>query len=652
MATKLQLITAISESTTRAAVKNPANWTAFLQTAGHNYKYPFQDQLLIYAQRPDATACAEIELWNKLGRWVNRGAKGIALMDDRGSRLALRHVFDISDTNSRQNRPVYLWAMQGRYAEAVTETLENTFGDLDDKADLPAALISAAKNAVDDNFPDYLSDLMDCRENSFLEELDDFNVEVIFKNVLKASVAYMALTRCGYPADEYLTFEDFQDIVSFSTLDTVSHLGAAASDISEMLLRQIGATVNELQIAEKKQSRTFAKNQNVRHNDSVKQNNTSERNGEYGTDLHAPGRLPASRPDAAGGRSAYRQIWDVAQDIPEKPPERDIRQPDAVGQAEQPPVGDRPDREGARRTDDGEALGERPRTGQSDRPDGLDRAHEQPKTSGGGSGADGTDLQLAWYDRRTEDRSLPFFHANSLIKEILRSTPHLKATKQEIADFYTAHEDQDERIAYIKSIFNNDYTELAVNDDRRVGYKTYTNVLHLWEGGYAARTSQGYYDWGVIAGYYDSMLLLGELLDEPALPSEQQQITLIEQAEAEKASAFSMPQEVIDTILRDGSGVQGGKYRIYLQFQKNASAKENADFLKNEYGTGGRGPALTGTDIDEWHDSKGIKLTSRRYIGPDANIFLSWAKVQKRIGELISADRYLNRKEKERLPRL
>ncbi len=650
MATKLQLITAISESTTRAAVKNPANWTAFLQTAAHNYKYPFQDQLLIYAQRPDATACAEIELWNKLGRWVNRGAKGIALIDDRGSHLALRHVFDLSDTNSRQNRPVYLWAMQGRYAEAVTETLENTFGDLDDKADLPAALISAAKNAVEDNFPDYLSDLMDCRENSFLEELDDFNVEVIFKNVLKASVAYMALTRCGYPADEYLTFEDFQDIVSFNTLDTISHLGAAASDISEMLLRQIGATVKELQIAEKKQNRTFAKNQNVRHNDSVKQNNNSERNGEYGTDLHAPGRLPASRPDAAGGRSAHRQIWDVAQDIPEKPPERDIRQPDAVGQAEQPPVGDRPDREGARRTDDGEALGERPRTGQSDRPDGLDRTHEQPETSGGGSGADGTDLQLAWHDRRTEDRSLPFFHANSLIKEILRSTPHLKATKQEIADFYAAHEDQDERIAYIKSIFNNDYTELAVNDDRRVGYKTYTNVLHLWEGSYDARTSQGYYDWGVIAGYYNSMLLLGELLDEPALPSEQQQITLIEQAEAEKASAFSMPQEVIDTILRDGSGVQGGKYRVYLQFQRNASAKENADFLKNEYGTGGRGPALTGTDIDEWHDSKGIKLTSKRYIGPDTSIFLSWAKVQKRIGELITADRYLNRKEKERLP--
>ncbi len=651
MATKLQLITELSERTTHAVVKNPVNWTAFLKTAAWNYKYPFQDQLLIYAQRPNATACAEIDLWNqKLGRWVNRGAKGIALLDDSGSRLALRHVFDVSDTNSRQNRPITLWTVQDRYAGAVVETLENTFGDLDDKSELPAVLVSAARNAVHDNFTDYLSELMDFKENSFLEELDDLNVEVIFKDMLKNSVTYILLVRCGYPADEYLSFEDFQGIVNFNTLDTVSRLGAATSDISEMLLREIGTTVKELQIAEKKQIRTFAKNQNARHNESVKQNINSERNGEYGTDLHDAGRLPDPRPDAAGGRNAHRQIWDVAQNISEKPQERDVRQPDAVGQAEQPPVRDRPDSEGARRENRSEAPGEQPRAGQSDRPDGLDGAHEQLEASGGGNGTDGADLQLAWYDRRTEDKSLPFFHTDVMIKEILRSTPHLKATKQEIADFYTANEDRDERTAYIKGVFNNDYTELLINGNHRVGYKTYQNVLHLWEGSYAARTSQSYYDWGVIANYYGSMLLFNELLDEPAQPSEQQQITLIGQTESEKASAFSMPQEAIDAILRQGSGVQDGKYRIYLQFQKNASAKENADFLKNEYGIGGRGPALTGTDIDEWHDGKGIAFTSHQYIGLDAKIILPWANVQKRIGELIAADRYLNRKEQEHLP--
>lgn len=189
-----------------------------------------------------------------------------------------------------------------------------------------------------------------------------------------------------------------------------------------------------------------------------------------------------------------------------------------------------------------EAPDEQPRTGQIDRPDELDGTHEQPEVSSGGNGTDGAGLQLAWYDRRTEDKSLPFFHADVAIKEILRSTPHLKATKQEIADFYATHEDQEERIAYIKGIFNNDYTELLISEDHRVGYKTYQNVLHLWEGSYTSRTSQSYCDWGVIANYYNSMLLFNELLDEPALPLEKQQITLIEQAESEKASAFSMPQ--------------------------------------------------------------------------------------------------------------
>ena len=218
-------------------------------------------------------------------------------------------------------------------------------------------------------------------------------------------------------------------------------------------------------------------------------------------------------------------------------------------------------------------------------------------------------------------------------------------------DFYAAHEDSNGRTEYIKSIINDDYTEVMIHGEHRVGYKTHQNVLHLCEGSYAARTSQSYYDWGVIAGHFGSMILLNEFLDEPtAFPLMQQQITLIEQAEDEKSSAFSIPQEAIDTVLRQGSGVQDGKYRIYLHYQQNASAKENADFLKNEYGIGGRAPVLTGTDIHEWHDGKGITLTSGKIMGPDAKIVLPWSKVQKRLGELIAADRYLSNKEKEYLP--
>lgn len=393
MATKLQLITELSQNTAKDIVKTPGNWISFLKTAAWNYKYPFQDQLLIFAQRPDATACAPIEIWNeKFGRWVNRGAKGIALINDSGSRLTLRHVFDVSDTNSRYNRPVVLWSLRDEYSEDVTETLENAFGDLKDKSNILAALISTAFNAVEDNYPDYLSDLMYSRENSFLEELDDLNVEAIFKNALRNSVAYLLLIRCGYPADEFFNFDDFQGIVNFNTLETISSLGAATSDISEMILKEISATVKNIQRAERNQDRTFAKNQDIRHNKS--EDIRVERKDDHGVDIHDAGRLSGTGSGAAGGRDAHRQIWDVTQDIPEKSQERNIRQSDDVREIEQPSAGNRSDSEGTNRDDHDGTSGEQSGTGQSDRPDGLGGTHEQPAALSGRVNTGGAGLQL------------------------------------------------------------------------------------------------------------------------------------------------------------------------------------------------------------------------------------------------------------------
>ena len=650
MATKLQVITELSESTVKNIIREPSGWASFLHTAAWNYKYPFQDQVLIYAQRPDATACAPIELWNRrLNRWVNKGAKGIALINDDGNRHTLHHLFDVSDTHSHGNHPINLWAMQDRYEDAVTEALENTFGELENRSNLPDALINTVQNAVDDNIPDYLSNLMESLENSYLEELDEQNIGVFFRDTLISSVAYMALVRCGYNPDDYLNQDDFRHLFNFNTLETISHLGAATSDISEMVLRDIETTVKDIYWEEKKQTCTFAKKTGLGQNETE---NDYERDGEHGTDIFAEGRLPDTRPDTAGGRQTYRQVWDVAQNIPKKSQERGIRKPNDVGQANEPSRGDRPNSKGTRRADHGTASGNEPRAGQSDTADGLGGTHEQPEASGGGNGDKRPDLQLEWHNRETEDKSLPFFHSSERINEILRTTPHLKATKQEIIDFYDSHTDKKERTDYIKSIFNNDYTEILLGEDnQRVGYKTYQNVLHLWEGSYNDKTSQSYYDWGAIAGHFDSMILLNEFLnDPPGLPSEQYQIAMIEQAEEEKSSAFLIPQESIDAVLQLGSGVQAGKYRIYIQFLKNASPKENADFLKNEYGIGGQYPALTGTNIDEWHDGKGITISRGSIANPNTKIFLSWAKVQKRIGELIAANRYLNSREIEHLP--
>ncbi|MBO5014327.1 MAG: hypothetical protein J6C92_00805, partial [Bacteroidaceae bacterium] len=277
---------------------------------------------------------------------------------------------------------------------------------------------------------------------------------------------------------------------------------------------------------------------------------------------------------------------------------------------------------------------------------------EQHQKSGSGNGVEASSLRLDYHDRSTEDKSLPFFHDEDTIRELLGTTPHLKASKDEIRAFFETVADDDKRTEYIKGIFNNDYTEVILSDDRRVGYKTYQNVLHLWEGSYLSRTAQSYYDWGVIADHFEAMRLLGELQDKmKPLPSMDGQMSLMLDYEAEvtKPSAFSFSQEIIDAILCHGSQVSEGKFRIYEQFQKSLSKKENSDFLKNEYGWGGSYPIIVGTGIDELHDGKGIKLT-KKVNGEEVKLLLNWNQVEKRISELIKMDRYLNQKEKELYP--
>lgn len=283
MASKYQIIVGMAEHTARDITQNPDSWMSFLTTAASNYKYKFKDQILIHAQKPNATACAEIETWNRLGRWVNKGTKGIALLSDKDIPYRLRHVFDVSDTNTRVGAHISLWQMQDRYEEAVTEALENSFGEIEEKTGFASILLGTAKNAVEDNLSDYLSDLVIVKGDSYLDELDELNTEVWLKTALTNSVAFMLLTRCGMDAREYFDREDFVRVLDFNTPQTVAILGGAASDISEMVLREIGATVKNLQMEERKQNRTFADNRTSGYNDSG--NKTTERSQEYGTDL-------------------------------------------------------------------------------------------------------------------------------------------------------------------------------------------------------------------------------------------------------------------------------------------------------------------------------------------------------------------------------
>lgn len=652
MARKYDLISELYNRTCKTVVSNPQNWQAFLASACRNYKLRYDEQLLVYAQRPDATAVLEIEQWNKIfGRWVNRGARGIAVFaDENRSRQRLTHYFDISDTHeSRYSRTVPIWDMRQEYEADVIETLESTFGEIENKSSLAEAIMGAARNAAEDNIPDYLQDLYYATEGSSFEEVEEDIVAFIYKNVVTNSVAYMMMSRLGVDTDGYFELDDFRDVTNFNTQETLNALGFATSDIAEMGLTEISKTITALN----RQNRIIVGQDRNEYN-KVENNDERSLDNER-TDLHDGGRLQPSEPEtstAAGSdvgqiRSDEERVSEGTSQSPLLQSPDEGRTDTALGGSgteSQKDGGNNSEPDGTERGSD--------RTDESGGYDEMGSSDELPSQFGTGNRESGSDIRLEYYDRTHEDKSLPFFGRDEVINEILRTTPHLSASLEEIKDYYERNPDNKDRTEYIKSIFNNDYTELTLEDGRTVGYKTFENVLHLWEGKYDSRTAQSFYDWAVIARHFEAMRLLGELSDSiKPLPSMDGQMTFIldGRAEEKKTSAFTFSQEIIDAILANGSGFSEGKMRIYEQFEKSLSAKENADFLKNEYGWGGSYPVIIGAGIDESHDGKGITIT--KGIGKEnPHITLSWSQVEKRIGELIRMDRYLNPKEKERYP--
>lgn len=528
MPSKYQIISELASQTARDITSKAERYTDFLVTAANNYKYSFKEQLLIHAQKPDATACAEIETWNRLGRWVNKGTRGIALLVDRDTPYKLRHVFDYSDTNSRAGRVVTLWQMRPQYEEPVKESLQDSFGEVELTADFPHFIMEIAKNAVEDNFSDYLSNLQSVKGDSFLEELDDLNLEVWLKDTLRSSVAYMALVRAGYQPSLYFTRDDFSHIYDFNTIPVISILGAATSDISEMVIREIAETVKGLEKEEKQSNRTFARDRSSEYHES--RNNKTERSYEDGTDLYDAGRLPDPRPDRSGEPEDW-EVWNAASDLPPRASGRNLYR-DAVGRNAEQPLGGS-GRSG--QSDDGQAdradedAQRRDRADEGRRPDEVGSADELDPELGGGSGPERSDLRVS-------------------------------------------------------------------------------------------------------------------------LPSEEEQQELIAEAEAETTSAFAISQEDIDAVLTRGSGIHDGKYRIYEQYLKQETHEANVAFLKDEYGIGGAYPAVPGRQLDENHDGKGIKISRGSIMHPDAEVLLSWKKIEKRIGELIATDQYLSQAEKEHYP--
>ena len=529
MASKLQNIYELSENVSRN-LSGYENWTAFLKSAAWQYKYPFHDRLLIYAQRPDATACASIDVWNKrLHSWINRGSKGIALLREGDRGQYLDYVFDISDTHSN-NAPVRLWQYNSRFDGAIIETLENSFGELKSKNTITEAVISAAQNAIEDSKADYLQELEYEKQNSFLEDLDALNIEVEFQRTAETSIAYMVLQRLGLNPDEVFEREDFPYIMDFNTTSVISVLGNAVSSISEEALRSISETIRAEMREEIKNRKDFAENKNAVYNE-IKEENTptinNERTDNYDRDnIHGSERVSDTKLGSAAADSAGRQIRTDEKEISQTEPTEPIQQPNDNGQDNGASAGGRADSDRAdteHHAEDGTDRG-RDRGTESEKSDDVDRTDEQPFAFGGGNRTAGGGLQLSLFD---------------------------------------------------------------------------------------------------------------------LIPTEEQQRETVQRAAQEIfGAAFSMPQQIIDEVLCDGTNERNSVIEICIEFSKDKSLADKAQFLRNLYKSDGKGFILDGRKVSAWWNEQGIRISYGDSATTNTAQLLSWEDAAKRIDELLDLGRF------------
>ena len=672
MARKYEMITELYHRT-QASVTAPKEWQAFLTAACRNFRLSFDEQLLVYAQRPDATAVLTIEGpngWNqRFGRWVNRGATGIAVFDgDHNGRSRLKYYFDISDTHpSRFSRRVPIWSMQPEYEAEVIEALENSFGELAEKEDLAAALLSAAKNAVEDNMPDYLTELHYYKENSFLEELDDLNVEVTYRTALQNSIGYMLLSRCGIDPGAYFTDDDFRCVLDFNTPETLNALGTATGDISQMCLSEISRTVMALQQQPKKKNRTFADVPKTEYPISRTETKLPERSMEHEPDhIHDAGRLPIAQPSASAGTGG--SPWEVRIDAPQLPqtePQDHLHEPAVVGQTERPLDGDRADGaqpHGADHQPDGE-VGGRDGGTESQRPHALDGPDEHHQALGGGSGAAGTDLQLNDEPEEADSAELPAFSDERLVMAIIgNKDDDLKFKKQQIEMFFSVHPELEERVEYLKSAYQDRYTEIIV-DGVRIGYKPQPDGLLMWEGAYLSRKSESVFSWGLVTEWTAQLIKKHEYYINtqitPPKSQDVQQLTLFDlagfnapgQEDEPQMTFFSrpeLPQQVIDEALCIGANDRNSRLIICAYFMKDKPLEDNAEFLKKHYGTNGAGFYLNDREYSIWYNAEGIRIASGESAQRSYATVVTWEQAAKRVRELLDLGRYMPQSEIDR----
>ena len=650
MASKLRLITDLYGETLTQISKNPDDWMSFLECAAMNYKYPFNDQVLIYAQRPEAVACAKIEAWNKqVGRWVNRGAKGIALLSEDNGYTNLRYVFDIADTNSKFGKSFRLWSVPKPYEVDIIESLENKYGELEDKSSLGLAIKSVSKILVEDNMQDYLEDLKFYRENSSLEPMTDEAVQLLFQNALENSIAFSMIKRCGLNPNDYFTNEDFTPILAFDSYETITRLGVATSEISEMGIREIYNTIKKLRINEINKIRTFDIDKDLSYDVSESRETVERRNNdEY--NLHTQRGLRDTRPsDTREQDSSGGQIRNDEVKILER--EQEISIHDSINEQSTSRTLDEYSRSsnGESRTDSirNESQREDNRTNETTRPYEMDRLNEQLEDISRGDSSERIDLRLNNYD--PSQSKTHYVVVDEKINQILSTTPHLRKSNKEIKDFIQNEKDVTKRVEYLKGIFNKDYTGVIV-DDQMYGYKTFDNGILFWKGNFLSRDTESFVSWEDLTYHYDAMILLNQLSDriEP-LPSVTDQLSFLDENSEKSVSDLEFTQEFVDRYLTEQH--RNTKFSIYEQFSKSLSTENNINYLKNLYGISGATSTIKGAGIGVNTDYKGVRFNRGYFDASAKEQLFKWNYIEKRIKTLIHEDRYFNSKELEEYPK-
>ena len=558
---KLQDIRELAQEHATSVSSSPRDWMGYMDTAARLYRYPFTDQLLIHAQHPQATACASLELWNeKMFRWVNRGARGIALLDENGHNTRLRYVFDISDTHMvAGGRSPYLWQMQEHQREEILNHLAEAYGlEEKDTGSLSDALMAVAREMVADSLEEYLDGLEYAAEGTYLEDLDEVTIRSDFRQLATDSVYYMLCRRCGLEPMELLEEEDFMHITDYNRLSVLTFLGNAASQISESVLIDIGRTVHKISLEEARKEVEISNERNYNNfntlmceNENQDVENNKEENIEneggidYGTDISSQGGLPVSEPDRRGGRSDDRKIRNASENLPEGTQEQPVSEPVPDRKAEQPSGRDREGSTGEDGQPDGETAEEPSGTGQGSRPDGLDSTYERTDGNSGREHLDGIGIQLV-EDTREDGLS-------KAEEEI--------ASALSLPEYPTANEQK-----------------------RKIGER--------------------------VAALY--------------------------------AGEIPIPESVVDDILRTGGNRTGSQLRIIYNFMSEQSPGEYAEFVKREYGKGGKGFQMDGREYSVWFDETGMQIAVGHTVTDQIldKAFLSWEDVSGRIHQLLNQGEY------------